>query len=158
MNASDSAWIPVLSSHRTPAEIAALAPLLDAAGVTPDDLAEALADPHRALLWCHTPDPPPWPWFADPIARALACAELAKQAADTQIRFANLRAAAVADAVADSTVAAVSRQIGVRQQVVSRLHARRRHDPVETIANWLKDTFGSSAALIASHSESQDRK
>lgn len=135
-------WVPVLSPHRQPREIPKLAELLSAAGVSPDTLAEALDDPDRVFQWRRNPEPPPWPWIDDPIARALVCAELAKQAADEQHRFADLRAAAVAEAVEASTVSSVARQLGVAQQVAHRLHTRGRRDILESFLNWFHGKAG----------------
>ncbi|WP_347956036.1 hypothetical protein [Gordonia aichiensis] len=131
-------WTAVLSPHRPPAAIPKLSTHLEAAGVTAELLAVILNDPPQAESWLGgtaSPDAPGW--VRNPIARALVCAELGEQDVIRSRRFADHRAAAVSEAVDGSTVASVAREIGVRPQVVSRLHHRTSRDLLETVEAWL---------------------
>ena len=116
-------WGQLLGAHRSPHDVARLAPLFGNAGISVDDLKAVLADPTPLLTYPDT-DTLRWPWLTNPAAVALAAAEVAAQAAHTQRMFTDVRAAAVSHAVADSTVRAVADQLGIRPQMVSRLHSR----------------------------------
>lgn len=120
---SADVWRHLLGVHRTPRDVERLVPLLEAAGITAGDLKEVLADPTPLLSDPRT-DHPTWPWLSSPIAVALASAEAAASAAHTQLQLTQIRAAAVSEAVADSTVRDVAGQLGIRPQMVSRLHSR----------------------------------
>ena len=98
-----------------------------AAGLTPTDIAEALAVPDRTAAWLEDPHLADVPeWTQNPIARALVAGELGDRAARQQLLFARLRNRSIGDAVDTSTVAEVARQLGVSRQVASRAYNRTR--------------------------------
>lgn len=107
--------------------------------MTAELLSAILNDPPQAEAWLDDTSSPDAPdWVRNPIARGLVCAELGEQDVIRSRRFADHRAVAVSEAVDGSTVAAVAREVGVRPQVVSRLHHRTRRDLLESMEAWLR--------------------
>ena len=116
-------WQAALGNHRLPDEIQRVADALHAAGLSPSDVANALEDP-APLLHYGQSKTAPMPWMTDPVSVALVCAEIAEMYAVAQRRFSDVRAHATAEAVSNSSVRQVADSLGIRPQMVSRLHTR----------------------------------